>query len=341
MSGPGERANGPDGRARGPALPEAQGARPVLAIVGPTAVGKTAVAVAVCQALGGEVVSLDSRQMVRELDAGTAKPTPEERAAAPHHLVDFAAPDAPLSLASVQRLAHAAIEDVRGRGALPVVVGGTGQYVWAVLEGWRVPEVPPNASLRTALATYAAEHGVAALHARLDAVDPASAAAIDARNVRRVIRALEVHAALGVPMSAARGRRVPPWPVAILGLTRPRPALFARIDARIDAMLAAGLETEVRALVARGYGFVLPALSSVGYREWRPYLAGEVDRDAVVKRIRQSTRRLARNQDTWFRRDDPRIRWVDLEAVALEDVVAEAERLVRAIEAAGAAARGP
>lgn len=304
--------------------------RPVLAIVGPTAVGKTDVAVAVCRALEGEVVSLDSRQMVRGLDAGTAKPTAAERAAAPHHLVDIAAPDEPLALADVCRRAAEAIADVRARGRLAVVVGGTGQYVWAVLEGWRVPEVPPDPALRAELEAHAAAHGAAALHARLAAVDPASAAAIDARNVRRVVRALEVHAALGIPMSAARGRVPPPWPTAVLGLTRPRAALFARIDARIDAMLAAGLEAEVRALVAAGYGFELPAMSSVGYREWREHLAGEIDRAEVVRRIRRSTRRLARNQDAWFRREDPRIRWVDLEEASVEDAVAIAAELVEA-----------
>lgn len=305
-------------------------ARPVLAIVGPTAVGKTAVAVAVCRALGGEAISLDSRQMVRRLDAGTAKPSAEERAAAPHHLLDLAEPDEPLALADVARCAAAAIADVRARGRLAVVVGGTGQYVWAVLEGWQVPEVPPDPAFRAALEAVAAREGAAALHARLARVDPASARAIDARNVRRVVRALEVHAALGVPMSAARGRVPPPWPVAVLGLTRPREVLFARIDRRIDAMLEGGLEAEVRALVAAGYGFDLPAMSSVGYREWREHLEGAIDRDEVVRRIRRDTRRLARNQDAWFRRDDPRIRWVDLEARPIEAAVAVATGLASA-----------
>jgi len=284
----------------------------LVAIVGPTAVGKTAVAVRLAELFGGEIVSLDSRQMVRRLDIGTAKPTAEERSRAVHHLVDIFEPDAPPSLDAVQRLAYDAIDAILARGRLPIVVGGTGQYVRAVLDGWSIPQVPADPVLRAELAAFAQARGPVALHERLAAVDPVAAARIDARNVRRVIRAIEVFERAGVPMSTAQARAGAPYSDLRIGLTRPREDLYARVDARIDAMLAAGLEGEVRALVAAGYGLDLPAMSGVGYREWRGTFEGEVDRAEVVRRIRHDTRRLVRMQDAWFRRDDPRIRWFDL-----------------------------
>lgn len=305
----------PPARPRRPGEPVAR----LVALVGPTAVGKTGLAVSLCEAFDGEVVSLDSRQMRRGLDRGTAKPSAAERAAAPHHLVDIAEPDEDLDLSAVQALALEAIADIAGRGRLPVVAGGTGQYVWALLEGWRIPRVPPDPAFRAAREAEAEALGRAALHARLAAIDPASAEAIHPNNLRRVIRALEIFAATGRPPSEARGKEGLPWPVLLLGLRRPRPALYARIDARVDAMLAAGLEDEVRALVAAGFGFDLPAMSSLGYREWEGYLAGEIDRAEVRRLIRRNTRRLARNQDTWFRADDPRIAWLDLAADGVDE----------------------
>lgn len=300
----------------------------IVAIVGPTAVGKTAVAVRLAERLRGEIVSLDSRQMVRRLEIGTAKPTAEERARAPHHLVDIAEPDAPLALAQVQALAYGAIDAILARGLLPLIVGGTGQYVLAVLEGWIVPSVEPDPILRAELEAFAAEQGSAALHARLAAVDPVSAARIDARNVRRVVRALEVHARTGESISAIQSRGGSPYASLRIGLTRPREELYARIDARIDAMLAAGLEDEVRGLVTAGYGFELPAMNSVGYREWRGCFEGVYDRAEAIRLIRRDTRRLVRMQDTWFRRPDAGVQWFDLSADSdavdrLTDLVSE------------------
>lgn len=293
-------------------FPLSQPASSVIAIVGPTAVGKTRLSVILAEEVGGEIVSLDSRQMVRRLEIGTAKPTAGERARVRHHLVDIVEPDEPLSIPAVQALALAAIEDILARGRQPIVVGGTGQYVWAVVEGWTIPEVPPDEALRADLAAFAGEHGADALHARLAAIDPVAAAKIDARNVRRVIRALEVHAITGEPISAIQARAGSPYHWKIIGLTLPREALYARIDARIDAMITDGLEEEVRGLVAAGYGFGLPAMSSVGYREWDHCLRGDIDVESVIRLIRRDTRRLVRMQDAWFKRDDPRIRWVDV-----------------------------
>ncbi len=297
-------------------------APPLLALVGPTAVGKTALSLELADALGGEIVSADSRQIYRRLDIGTAKPTPAERARAPHHLIDVVDPDQPLTLAEYQRLAYAAIADIHARGRLPLLVGGTGLYVRAVLEGLRIPPAPPDATLRARLEEEAAAAGAPALHAQLAAIDPTAAARIDPRNVRRVIRALEVCLATGRPISEQQGAEPPPYRILRVGLTRPRPELYARIDARVDAMIAAGLVDEVRSLLARGYSSRLPALSGLGYRQIIRYLAGELSLAEAVQEIKRQTRRFVHQQQTWFRPDDPRIRWYDLSITSHAQVIA-------------------
>jgi tRNA dimethylallyltransferase len=297
-------------------------------VVGPTAVGKSDLALLLAEDLAGEIVSLDSRQMVRGLDIGTAKPTAVERARVPHHLVDITTPDRPLALPDVLGLVDAAVTDITARGRRPILVGGTGQYVRALREGWQVPPVPPDPALRSELAAFAAAAGPAALHERLATLDPAAAGRIDARNVRRVTRAIEV------AMAGSRDQAEQPAPtralgarfdLLVVGLSRPRPELYARIDARIDVMLAAGLADEVRGLVEAGYDWRLPAMSSVGYGEWRGYFEGDVDEGEVLRLIRHNTRRLVRNQAAWFRADDPGIRWFEMAApdaaIAILDTV--------------------
>jgi tRNA dimethylallyltransferase len=276
--------------------------RQLLAIVGPTAVGKTALSIALAQALGGEIVSADSRQIYRSMDIGTAKPTAAERAAAPHHLIDIVDPAEEFSLALYQELALAAIADIAGRGRLPLLVGGTGQYVAAVLEGWQIPRVEPQSALRAALEREAAQHGVASLHARLVQVDPAAAAAILPTNLRRIIRALEVYQVTGRPISEQQAKRPPPYRTRTLWLTLPPTELYARIDRRVDEMIAAGLVAEVRGLIDRGYSWDLPALSSLGYREFQPYLAGEAALEDAIQRLKFNTHAFARRQPNWFRR---------------------------------------
>ncbi|MEN6478239.1 MAG: tRNA (adenosine(37)-N6)-dimethylallyltransferase MiaA [Anaerolineales bacterium] len=285
---------------------------PVVAIVGPTAVGKTSLSLALAQRFGGEIVSADSRQIYRGLDIGTAKATPAERATVPHHLLDIVPPDGELTLAHFRQLADEAIRDIWARGRVPLLVGGTGQWVWALLEGWTVPEVPPDWAFREALAQRAANEGAAALHAELAAVDPAAAARIDARNVRRVIRALEVHRATGQPISALQRREPPDYVTLIIGLTMPREALYARIDRRIEGMIAAGLVDEVRDLLAQGYDPALPSMSGLGYRQIIPYLRGESTLAEAVALLKRDTRRLVRQQANWFRLSDPRIAWYDV-----------------------------
>ena len=281
----------------------------LTAIVGPTAVGKTALAVALAQQLGAEIVSADSRQLYRLMDLGTAKPTPAERAAAPHHLLDICDPDEPFSLAAYQELATHAIAAIIARGRPPLLVGGTGQYLAAVLEGWQVPRVAPQPELRASLERAATEHGAAALHARLAAVDPAAAAQIAPSNVRRVVRALEVYSVTGVPISAQQTRQPPPYAIRTLWLTRPREELYARADTRADAMIAAGLADEVAALRQRGYSWALPSMSSLGYIQLRPFLEGEATLAACVERLKFDTHSFIRRQEAWFRRLPGLERW--------------------------------
>jgi tRNA dimethylallyltransferase len=290
---------------------------PLVALVGPTASGKTALALALAERLtlalglrGAEVVSADSRQIYRLMDIATAKPTADEQARVRHHLLDVVWPDESYTLAEYQRDAQAAIADIWARGRLPLLVGGTGLYVRAVVDGLAIPEVAPQPELRAALEAEAAERGVGALLERLRALDPVAAARIDAQNPRRLLRALEVCIISGRPFSEQQGRRPTPYQAVLLGLSMPREALYTRADARIAQMLAAGLVAETEALVARGYDWSLPAMSSLGYREIGAYLRGELTLPAAVERFEQATHAYIRRQMTWFR-PDQRIHWLD------------------------------
>jgi len=295
---------------------------PVVAIVGPTAVGKTELSILLAERLGGEIISADSRQVYRGMDIGTAKATPEQYARVRHHLVDIVDPDRPLSLAEYQRMAMDAIAEARDRGRWPLLVGGTGQYVRAVLEGWRIPAVPPSPELRARLEAEAAEAGAEALHARLRDVDPVAAVRIDYRNVRRVSRALEVSMTAGRPISELQAKEPPPFRVMRLGLHRPRPELHARIDARVDRMIETGLVAEVRRLAEAGYGWELPAMTGLGYRQIGQHLRGEIGLDEAVALIKKQTRRFVHQQYTWFRLDDPAIAWVNLADTPLDEALA-------------------
>jgi len=282
-------------------------ASPLLVLVGPTAVGKTALSLELARRFDGEIISADSRLFYRGMDIGTAKPSAAERAAIPHHLIDLAAPDETLSLGEYQRLAYRTIDDVLARGRLPILVGGTGQYVWAVVEGWGIPEVAPQPALRAALEAL----GQSEPARWLAALDPVAAGRIDPRNVRRVVRALEVTLHTGRPISKLQRKTPPPYDIHMLGLSRGRDALYARIDARVEGMMAEGLLDETVRLREAGYDPNLPAMSGLGYRQLLAYLAGEMSLEEAIERVKFETHRFARQQATWFRGDDSRIRWFE------------------------------
>ncbi len=297
---------------------------PLLVVLGPTAVGKTALAIRLAQTFGGEIVSADSRQIYREMDIGTAKPTPEQRAEAVHHLIDVVNPDEDLSLAQYQRLAYAAIDDIHGRGRLPLLVGGTGQYITAVLEGWSIPEVPPNPALRAEMEAFAVERGLAALYARLLELDPQAAGFVDARNPRRVVRALEVCIETGRPFSEQRRKTPPPYRTRVFGLTMEREALYARADRRVLDMMAEGFLDEVRRLLDRGYSRGLPSMSGLGYRELSAHLLDGLPLDEAVQATQNATHDFIRRQYTWFRGHDHAIMWHNTQESDV--LVAEAAR---------------
>jgi tRNA dimethylallyltransferase len=285
------------------------GQRPLLVLVGPTAAGKTALSLALAKRFNGEIVSADSRLFYRGMDIGTAKPTAAEQATVPHHLIDICSPDEVISLGEFQRLAYRAIDEIMARGRLPILVGGTGQYVMAVIEGWGIPEVPPHPVLRGLLE----ELGAAEAHRWLSALDPNAAVRIDPRNLRRTVRALEVTLTTGRAITDLQRKNPPPYRIHIVGVRRERDALYRRIDERVEAMMAGGLLAEVTRLHEAGYSRGLPAMSGLGYRQLLAFLDGELTLEAAVERIKFETHRLARYQDTWFRPDDRRITWFDFD----------------------------
>jgi tRNA dimethylallyltransferase len=300
----------------------------LIAIVGPTATGKTPLAVDLAERIGGEIINADSRQVYRGMDIGTAKPSREVQTRVRHWLIDIADPGETFSLARYLDLAIAALDDCWSRGVQPLLVGGTGQYVWALIEGWRVPRVPPDKALRAELEQVFASNGVDALARELERVDPASAAEVDMRNPRRIIRAIEVHRATGRSLAEWRASDPPSFQSRITGLSCERAELYRRIDARVDAMMSSGLVDEVRSLIERGYGCNLPSMSSIGYRQVCQQLAGDLSLDDAVARIKTETHRLARMQHNWFRANDPRIHWID---VTSGDPLDEAIRVIESV----------
>jgi len=296
------------------------GDKPLIVILGATAVGKTELALQIAQAFEGEIVGADSRQIYTQMDIGTAKPTLEERQTVPHHLIDLIPPDGDLSLASYQRLAYAAINDIHERGKLPLLVGGTGQYVTAVIEGWSPPEVPPNPELRAELEAFAVEHGWERLFARLIALDPDAQAFIDPKNIRRVVRALEVTLATGKPFSEQRQKHPPPYRILQYGLKMERDRLYERADQRVDHMMQAGFLDEVRGLLNRGYSRTLPSMSGLGYRELAAHLLDGVPLADAVTLTKNATHDFIRRQLTWFRGHDQGYLWHNRETALLTEI---------------------
>jgi len=293
----------------------------LIVLVGPTGVGKTRVAVAVAPQVGGEIVSADSRQIYRWMDIGTAKPTLADQAKVPHHLIDLVDPDQPLTLAEYQTAALHAINAILERGRLPFLVGGTGLYVRAVVEGLVIPAVPPDLAFRQEMMTLVQTRGPGWLYEELKRLDPVAAMRIEPENVRRVIRALEVIRATGRPFSSHQPAQPPAYAVTMIGLTLPRPALYARIDARVDQMIADGLVEEVKSLLERGYSFDLPAMTGLGYRQIGEYLRGKITLAAAIQEIKFRTHAFVRHQYNWFRLSDPRITWIEADDQAVAKVL--------------------
>jgi tRNA dimethylallyltransferase len=256
------------------------------------------------------------------MDIGTAKPSPEELSLVPHHLLNIINPDEDFSLAQYQHQAYQAIDDIEKRHKLPLLVGGSGLYVWSVLEGWRIPPVPPDLEFRHSLEERAARDGRDALYQELVKVDPTAAQGIDPRNVRRVIRALEVHRSTRTPVPRLRRKQAPPFKTLIIGLTADRAELYRRINLRVDEMIEQGLVEEVKGLVNMGYGFNLPAMSGIGYRQIGMFLNGKLTLDDAIAQIKFETHRFVRHQYNWFRLKDDRIQWFNIQGEVDQEITA-------------------
>jgi len=301
---------------------------PLILVVGPTAVGKTEISIQLAERLDGEIVSADSRLFYRGMDIGTAKPTAEEQARVPHHLIDIANPDEILSLAVFQQKARETIDDIHTRNKFPLLVGGTGQYVRAVTQGWTPPEVKPDEALRNELERQKEENGIYWLHAKLERLDPEAARKIDPRNSRRTVRALEVIMTTGKKFSEQRGQNDSPYHLVTIGLTRPREELYQRVDARIEMMFTNGFINEVKGLLDKGYPPSLPTMSAIGYREVVSVIQGELTGEQAKVQIRRATRVYVRRQANWFKESDPDIHWFKVKDGVVDEIEKNIHQLV-------------
>ncbi len=298
--------------------------KPVIAIIGPTGVGKTVISLGLAEKYEGEIVSADSRLVYRGMNIGTAKPTLAEQKRVRHHLIDVVEPADEWNLAKYQSEAGEAIENIHKRERVVFLVGGTGQYLTAILEGWTPPPRSQDVGFRTSLERQARETGHEILHRQLKDIDPIAAEHIDARNVRRVIRALEIHHVTGLPPSQIRIKSPPDFDVLKIGLILPRDQLYARIDARIEEMMEAGWLDEVKTLLSLDIPQGAPSMSAIGYAQLAEYLRGDVELDEALAETRRLTRQFIRRQANWFKPDDPSIRWF----VNDEDVAEEIESCI-------------
>jgi len=297
----------------------------LIAIVGPTGVGKSRLALHLAQNFNGEIVNADSRQIYRFMDIGTAKPSSHELSLVPHHLIDIIRPNEDFSLAKYQQLSSRAIDTIIQREKLPILVGGSGQYLWSVVEGWGIPKVPPNLDLRHKLEEKAVRDGGEELYRELSVRDPATAHRIDRHNIRRVIRALEVSKSANVSPHH-QSEQISPYKVLIIGLTMDRNDLYRRIDSRIDKMLEKGLVEEVKKLLDMGYSLDLPSMSSIGYRQIGEFLKDRTTLKAAIQQIKFESHRLVRQQYNWFSPKDDRIKWFDVQSKIIQDIISLVER---------------
>jgi tRNA dimethylallyltransferase len=284
----------------------------VIAIVGPTAVGKSELALHLAQYFPVEIISADSRQVYRYMDIGTNKPTLAERASVPHYVIDVVEPDEDFSLAMYHQLAIEALKAVQRKDKLPLLVGGSGLYVWSLIEGWKIPQVPPDQELRRQLEARAAQEGSQSLYQELQDIDPVAAAKINPSNIRRIIRALEIYHTTGQQPSQLQRKEAPGFPILLIGLTQARSELYRRIDWRVDKMIQMGLVEEVEQLLKKGYSPSLPSMSGIGYKQIGQFLRDEMTLPEAIDKIKYETHQLARHQYAWFHLSDSRIRWFDV-----------------------------
>jgi len=294
---------------------------PLIVIVGASAVGKTEIAIRVAKNANGEIVSADSALIYRGMDIGSAKPSIQERQSVPHHMIDVANPDEKWSLSEYQCRANQAIRDIYHRGRLPFLVGGTGQYIRAMVQSWQVPEVAPDEQMRSVLDGLLHEIGAMEFHRRLAQLDSVAASRIDYRNTRRTIRAWEVILKTGRCFSDQRKSGIPVFKVLQIGLSRPRDELYCRVDLRIENMIVGGIIEEVRGLLSSGYSPNIPAFSAIGYKETIDYLAGKTSFEEMIALIKKRTRVLIRHQSNWFKPDDPLIHWFDVNTDTVEKIL--------------------
>jgi tRNA dimethylallyltransferase len=313
---------------------ESSSQQSVIAIVGPTAVGKSDLALRLARSFPAEILSADSRQVYRYMDIGTNKPSPAERALVPHHIIDVVDPDGDFNLATYHQLAFDALNVIQRKGRLPLLVGGTGLYVWSLIEGWKIPQVPPDRRMRLQLEARAQQRDSHTLHQELQSIDANAAAKIDPRNIRRVVRALEIYHATGRPPSEVQRKERPRFSVVTIGLTQERSQLYRRIDERVDDMIKRGLVEEVQELLRKGYGPSLPSMSGIGYKQITQFIRGQMTLPEAVDRMKSETHRLARHQYAWFRPNDNRIRWFDVTEREGRASVVDMDEIKGAIEGA-------
>ncbi len=296
----------------------------LITIVGPTAAGKSELALQLAQDFPAEIVSADSRQVYRYMDIGTNKPTLAERALVPHHLIDVVNPDEDFSLATYCQLATRIIKAIQRKGNLSLLVGGSGLYIWSLVEGWKIPPVSPNPQLRHDLEIRAEQEGSHVIYQELRSIDPLAAAKIHPGNTRRIVRALEIYQMTGQLPSRLWCKETPAFPILTIGLTLGRSELYKRVDYRVDKMIQSGLIEETEELLKKGYSFALPSMSGIGYKQIGDFLQGRVNLPEAIDRIKYETHRLVRHQYSWFRLSDGRVHWLDV-----SDAKTEARNLIR------------
>ena len=299
-------------------------------MIGTTATGKTSLGIELCSRFDGEVINADSRLFYRGMDIGTAKPTVSERRGIRHHLVDILGPQDSYGLSDFLRDANRAVEDVAMRGKLPVVVGGSGQYIWGLLEGWEVPSIPPDQELREELESILGEQGIEALQRRLRETGASNLEKVEVLNPRRLIRAIERAIATGDAMGGAGKSEVPPFEALVIGLSADREVLHERVERRVSQMLEAGWVDEVLALVQSGVKREMSSMSAIGYRQIIDYLNDEKSWETTLEEILIGNNRLIGAQHNWFKPHDERINWIDVaESNYVENAIGMVEAWLR------------